>query len=76
MSPNQTHGISPQNPRPFNSLAEMAVVIERVLAEHGVKLHPTREDSPHPRTMMQVIRTSAVRRVEALPDATVGVDEK
>ena len=40
MSPNRTHGITPKNPRPFNSIGKMAAVIERVLSEHGIKLHP------------------------------------
>ncbi len=42
MSSNPAHGIKPQNPRPFNSTSELSGVIERVLIEHGVKLHPSR----------------------------------
>jgi hypothetical protein len=36
---NSRHGITSENPVPFNSLAELPVVIERVLAQQGVKLH-------------------------------------
>jgi hypothetical protein len=39
MAPNPAHGIRPKNPRPFGSLADLQVVIEKVLSEHGVKLH-------------------------------------
>lgn len=42
MSANPAHGIRPQKPRLFNSTAELSGVIERVLIEHGVRLHPTR----------------------------------
>lgn len=41
MSPNRSHGIKPGNPRPFNSMGDLASIIERVLIEHGVKLHPS-----------------------------------
>lgn len=40
MSPNRAHGVTPKNPRPFNSMGDMVAVIERVLVEHGIKLHP------------------------------------
>ena len=30
------------NPRPFNSFTDMLPVVEKVLIEHGVKLHETR----------------------------------
>lgn len=36
---NESHGISPKNPRPFNSLMDLPRVIEMVLIEHGIKLH-------------------------------------
>ena len=41
MARNESHGISPKNPRPFNSLMDLPRIIERVLIEHGVKLHRT-----------------------------------
>ncbi len=41
---NETHGIKATSPAPFNSLPELGAVIERVLIDHGIKLHPsTRE---------------------------------
>lgn len=40
MSPNKAHGVTPKNPRPFNSMGDMLAVMERVLTEHSVKLHP------------------------------------
>jgi hypothetical protein len=43
MSPNKAHGITPKNLRPFNSMADMVVVMERVLVDHAVKLHPARK---------------------------------
>ncbi|HEY3812785.1 MAG TPA: hypothetical protein VGL66_06130 [Caulobacteraceae bacterium] len=41
---NEAHGIKARDPAPFNSLPELAAVVERVLIDHGIKLHPsTRE---------------------------------
>jgi len=40
MDSNQDHGISPGNPKPFKSLMDLTSVLEKVLIEHGVKLHP------------------------------------
>lgn len=39
---NKSHGITPSNPRPFNSLLDVGAVIEKVLIDHGVMLHPDR----------------------------------
>lgn len=39
MERNETHGIKPKKPRPFNSPMELAAVIERVLIDHGIVLH-------------------------------------
>lgn len=39
MAHNESHSISPKNPRPFNSLMDLPRVIEMVLIEHGIKLH-------------------------------------
>jgi hypothetical protein len=38
---NDSHGIVPGNPLPFHSLLDVGAVIERVLTEHKVKLHPS-----------------------------------
>lgn len=40
MDSNKDHGISPQNPKPFRSLMDLTSVIEKVLIEHGITLHP------------------------------------
>jgi len=39
---NKAHGIVPGNPKPFNSLLDVGAMIEKVLIEHGVKLHLSR----------------------------------
>lgn len=39
---NDSHGIIPGNPRPFNSLMEIPAVIEKVLVQHDIKLHRIR----------------------------------
>ena len=39
MERNDSHGIEPQNARHFNSLMEIPSAIEKVLIQHGVKLH-------------------------------------
>jgi hypothetical protein len=39
---NLTHGIAPKSPKPFHSLLDLGAVIERVLVDHGVTLHPSR----------------------------------
>jgi len=40
MAPNSAHGIKPKGLRTFNSMAELGTTIERVLVDHGVKIHP------------------------------------
>jgi hypothetical protein len=40
---NDSHGIVPGNPIPFHSLLDVGSIIERVLIEHRVKLHPSRK---------------------------------
>jgi hypothetical protein len=40
---NNAHGIEPGKPRPFHSLLDVGGVIERVLIEHGISLHPHRK---------------------------------
>jgi hypothetical protein len=42
MEPNESHGIKPGNPKPFHSLLDVSAIIEKVLIEHGVVLHPSR----------------------------------
>lgn len=39
MQANNTHGIIPRNPKPFQSLLDIGAVIESALIEHGVVLH-------------------------------------
>jgi hypothetical protein len=39
---NPTHGITPKSPKPFHSLLDLGAVIERVLVDQGVTLHPSR----------------------------------
>src|SRR5438046_9166264 len=39
---NPAHGIKPGKPRPFHSLLDVGAVIEKVLIEHQIVLHPTR----------------------------------
>jgi hypothetical protein len=39
MDRNTAHGIAPGNPVPFNSFADLPGKIEKVLIDHGVKLH-------------------------------------
>ena len=38
---NDSHGIKPLSPRPFHSLLDVGAVIEKVLIEHGIVLHPS-----------------------------------
>ena len=38
---NKSHGIEPSKPLPFHSLLDIGAVIEKVLIEHGVVLHPS-----------------------------------
>jgi len=39
---NKSHGIEPGNPQPFHSLLDASAIIEKVLIDHGVILHPSR----------------------------------
>ncbi len=38
---NETHGIVPGSPKPFHSLLDIGSVVERVLIEQGITLHPS-----------------------------------
>ena len=40
MQPNKSHGIAADNPKPFDTLMELPAIIEQVLIENGIKLHP------------------------------------
>jgi hypothetical protein len=40
---NESHGIVSGNPQPFHSLLDVGAVIEDVLIEHGIVLHPGRQ---------------------------------
>ena len=42
MEANKSHGIVPSSPKPFHSLLDVGAVIEKVLIEQGVVLHPSR----------------------------------
>ena len=38
---NKSHGIEPGSPKPFHSLLDVGAVIEKVLLDHGILLHPS-----------------------------------
>lgn len=38
---NSSHGIVPASPKPFHSLLDIGAVVEAVLIEHGIVLHPS-----------------------------------
>jgi len=40
---NKSHGIEPSKPQPFHSLLDVGAVIEKVLIEHRIVLHPGRK---------------------------------
>jgi hypothetical protein len=40
MERNETHGIIPKSPKVFGSLMDLSHVIEKVLIEHEIVLHP------------------------------------
>lgn len=42
IEPNRSHGITAKNPTPFRSLLDVGSIIEKVLIDHGVVLHPSR----------------------------------
>ena len=41
MERNDSHGVVPEKPMPFNSLMELSSVIEKVLIAHEITLHPS-----------------------------------
>lgn len=41
MTRNESHGIKPNKPAPFHTLLDLPGVVEQVLIEHGIKLHPS-----------------------------------
>lgn len=40
---NGSHGIVPESPRPFHSLMDIQSVLEKVLIENGIVLHPSKK---------------------------------
>ncbi len=44
MDTNKSHGITPNKPKPFNSILDLQSVLAEVLMEHGVTLHVHRKD--------------------------------
>lgn len=40
---NKSHGISPQDPVPFNSIMELMSAIEKVILAQGITLHTSRK---------------------------------
>ena len=42
IEPNKSHDIVPGSPKPFHSLLDVGAVIEKVLIEQGIVLHPSR----------------------------------
>lgn len=40
IEPNSSHGIAAGKPVPFNSLMHLPAVMEKVLIQHGIVLHP------------------------------------
>jgi hypothetical protein len=47
---NAAHGLKAASPEPFNSLPELGAVIERVLIQHGIKLHPSTKERKYRRS--------------------------
>ena len=41
MERNASHGITPDGPKVFHSLLDVGSVIEKVLIDHGIILHPS-----------------------------------
>ena len=41
MDRNDAHEIKPERPKPFHSLMDVCSVIEKVLIQHDIVLHPT-----------------------------------
>jgi hypothetical protein len=41
MARNESHGIEAAAPLPFNSLMELPGKLEKLLIDHGVKVHPS-----------------------------------
>ncbi|MGH8693662.1 MAG: hypothetical protein ACREVM_05460 [Burkholderiales bacterium] len=40
---NKSHGIVPGSPKPFHTLLDVGAVIEKVLIEQGIVLHPSKK---------------------------------
>jgi hypothetical protein len=50
MERNRSHGIEPSNPQPFHSLLDVGAIIEKVLIEHSIVLHPARRMQKYMKT--------------------------
>ncbi len=44
---NRAHGIVPGPPKPFHTLLDVGAIVEKVLIEHGIVLHPGRKMSKY-----------------------------
>lgn len=47
MRTNPSHGIVPNSPTPFHSIAQLSGAIEQLLIDHGIILHSSRLSSKH-----------------------------
>lgn len=43
IEPNKSHGIVPGTPQPFHSLMDISAIVEKVLIQQGIVLHPSRK---------------------------------
>ncbi len=43
MERNKSHGIAPRKSVPFNSLLTLGTAIDKVLIQHGIRLHTSRQ---------------------------------
>ena len=41
IEPNKAHGIRAGKPQPFHSLMDVSAIVEKVLIQHGIVLHPS-----------------------------------
>lgn len=76
MERNVAHGIVPGSPHPFHSLLDVGAVIEQVLIDHGVVLHPGRQMQKYIGELIDLTAFAARKRTarkgaKSVPEADV-----
>jgi hypothetical protein len=63
MDSNESHGITPGSPRPFNSLLDLTSALAKVLVDHGITLHTSTKTRKLSLRLVRPLSASMLNRV-------------